>query len=76
MKTKTSITISEDVLHLIDEHVEGEKNRSAFIELAIRTYLEMVKRQKRDQADIAIINRNAERLNREAVDVLRYQAER
>jgi len=75
MKTKTSITISQDVLELVDEHVKGENNRSAFIELAIRTYLEVLERQKRDQNDLSIINQNAESLNREATDVLRYQTE-
>ena len=75
MKTKTSITISADVLQLIDKHVKGEGNRSAFIEVAIRAYLEMVERQQRDKNDLSVINRNATKLNREAVDVLRYQAE-
>jgi metal-responsive CopG/Arc/MetJ family transcriptional regulator len=75
MKTKTSITISEDILGQIDRHVKGEKNRSAFIELAVRTYLEMLERRKRDENDIAIINRNADKLNREATDVLSYQVE-
>ncbi len=75
MKTKTSITISKDILKLVDEQVKDEKSRSAFIETAIRTYLEVLKRQKRDQNDLSIINQNMENLNREAIDVLRYQTE-
>jgi len=75
MKTKTSITLSTDILVLIDEYVQGEKNRSAFIELAVRTYLEIVKRRKRDQRDLTTINRLSEKLNREASDVLKYQAD-
>ena len=75
MKTKTSITLSKDILSLIDEHVQGENNRSAFIELAVRTYLEIVKRGKRDQHDLATINRLSDKLNKEAADVLKYQSE-
>jgi metal-responsive CopG/Arc/MetJ family transcriptional regulator len=75
MKEKTSITLSKEVLDLIDDHVQGAKNRSAFIELAVRTYLEIIRRQKRDQRDLAIINRLSDKLNREASEVLSYQAE-
>jgi metal-responsive CopG/Arc/MetJ family transcriptional regulator len=75
MKTKTSITLSRDILGLIDEYVQGEKNRSAFIELAVRTYLEIVKRGKRDQHDLATINRLSDKLNKEAAEVLKYQME-
>jgi hypothetical protein len=60
---------------MIDQHVPGEKNRSAFIELAIRTYLKILMRKKRDQRDLSIINRLSEKLNREASEVLQYQAE-
>jgi len=75
MKTKTSVTLSEEVLKLIDKNAKGEKNRSAFIETAVRAYLEVVKRHKRDQEDLSIINRLAEKLNSEATDVLDYQVE-
>ena len=75
MKVKTSITLSKEILALIDEHVEGENNRSSFIELAVKTYLELLKRNKRDQQDLEIINRLSDKLNKEAMDVLRYQVE-
>lgn len=75
MKVKTSVTLSQEILTLIDQYVEGENNRSAFIELAVKTYLELIKRNKRDQNDLQIINRLSEKLNREAIDVLQYQAE-
>jgi metal-responsive CopG/Arc/MetJ family transcriptional regulator len=75
MKTKTSITLSRDILAQIDEYVQGEKNRSAFIELAVRTYMEIMKRKKRDQRDLTIINRLSDKLNQEASEVLKYQTE-
>ena len=75
MKIKTSITLSEEVLRAIDQ-ISGEScNRSAFIELAVKTYLEIIRRSKRDQNDLQIINRLSEKLNREAIDVLHFQAE-
>ncbi len=75
MKIKTSVSLSDGLLKLIDKTAKGEKNRSAFIETAVRAYLEVMKRHGRDQADLSIINRLAERLNSEARDVLGYQME-
>jgi metal-responsive CopG/Arc/MetJ family transcriptional regulator len=75
MKVKTSVSLSEEVIALIDQHADGERNRSAFIELAVRTYLEMIRRKMRDHDDVQTINRLSAKLNREAEDVLGYQAE-
>jgi len=75
MKVKTSITLSEETLSLLDRHVGGEASRSSFIELAVRTYLELLDRDERDQNDLDIINRLSDKLNEEASDVLRYQSE-
>ena len=75
MKIKTSITLSEEVLLEIDQ-IRGEsKNRSAFIEIAIRDFLKKRAKKIRDDRDLEILNRNSKRLNREAEDVLSYQVE-
>ena len=74
MKVKTSITLSKEVLSQIDRYTEGASNRSAFIELAVRTYLELVQRNKRDRRDLEIINRLSAKLNQEAKEVLQYRA--
>ena len=50
-----------------------DKNRSALLERAARAYLARLESDERDRRDIEIINRNADRLNREAADVLEYQ---
>jgi len=50
-----------------------DKNRSALLERAAVAYLAQLERDARDRRDIGIINRNAERLNREALDTLEYQ---
>lgn len=70
MKVKTSITLPRELLGRLDR---VDKNRSALLERAARAYLARLERQARDRRDIAIIDRNAERLNREAMATLECQ---
>jgi metal-responsive CopG/Arc/MetJ family transcriptional regulator len=70
VRVKTSITLPEELLGRLDRI---DKNRSALLERAARTYLAQLERQVRDGKDIEIIGRIAERLNREARDTLDYQ---
>jgi metal-responsive CopG/Arc/MetJ family transcriptional regulator len=73
MKVKTSITLSEDLLRAIDERA-GHKNRSGFIEATLRACMAQLARNEQKAGDVEIINRRADDLNREAEDVLAYQA--
>ncbi|MEK6577074.1 MAG: hypothetical protein AABZ05_05700, partial [Nitrospirota bacterium] len=57
----------------IDERSGQFKNRSDFVEAAIRAYIEHMIREEQNAKDLAIINRQADRLNKEAIDVLEYQ---
>lgn len=70
MRVKTSITLPEDLLLRLDE---VDKNRSALLERAAEAFLKDLARRERDARDLAILNKNAERLNREAADALDYQ---
>jgi len=70
VRVKTSITLPKELLGKLDR---VDKNRSALLERAARAYLLNLERQSRDRKDIEIINRVAERLNREAKDTLDYQ---
>jgi len=72
MKTKTSITLSQDVLAIVDQRSSG-KNRSEFIEAALWAYITQLARDEQNARDLDILNRNADRLNQEATDVLSYQ---
>jgi metal-responsive CopG/Arc/MetJ family transcriptional regulator len=72
MKTKTSITLSEDVLTVVDQRATG-KSRSEFIETALWSYIAQLTRNEQNARDLDILNRNADRLNQEAADVLTYQ---
>jgi hypothetical protein len=43
------------------------------LERAARAYLKRLAAEHRDSRDLEIINRNAERLDREAADTMQYQ---
>jgi metal-responsive CopG/Arc/MetJ family transcriptional regulator len=73
MKVKTSITLSQQVLQLIDKHSQDFRSRSEFMEQAARSLLASLARTEAERRDLEIINRNADRLNAEAKDVLAYQ---
>ena len=70
MRVKTSITLPRNLLARLDRI---DSNRSAVLERAAVAYLAQLERTARDRRDVEIINRNAERLNREARDTLEYQ---
>jgi metal-responsive CopG/Arc/MetJ family transcriptional regulator len=75
MKVKTSIMLSEDLLKTIDQFSTHYKNRSEFVEAAIRAFVAQIMRNTQNARDLEIINRHADRLNQEAEDVLTYQAD-
>jgi metal-responsive CopG/Arc/MetJ family transcriptional regulator len=70
MRVKTSVTLTQDLLERLDR---VDKNRSALLERAARSYLARLEKAGRDRRDLDIIDRNADRLNREAMDALEYQ---
>ena len=73
MKIKTSVTLSDTLLAAIGRHAGNDANRSEFIENAVRSYIAALVRKQQNLRDLAIINRRATRLNREAKEVLEYQ---
>ncbi len=75
MKRKTSVTLSESVLQQMDEVGVSFKNRSDFIEQALVFFMKDYLKTKREKQDLEILNRNAEKLNEEAMDVLSYQVD-
>ncbi len=75
MKIKTSVTLSNELVEAIDEYGQPYKNRSDFIEAAIWAFIKQIVRDQQNARDIEIINRNADRLNEEALDVLAYQVQ-
>lgn len=74
MKEKICITLSQEVLAGIDRLAGSKQSRSAVIERILRRLLRDNARANAQARDLERINRGVERLNREAADVLEYQA--
>ena len=75
MRTKTSVSLSEELLVEIDRLAGRDVNRSEFLEKAAWDRLALIKRRRREARDGRILQRRARALNREAEDVLGYQAD-
>lgn len=74
MRTKTSITMAEDLLKEVDRRaLASKRNRSDFLEMAVSEYLRQLERSEKDAQDVEIIENRHEHLNREAADCLEYQ---
>ncbi len=75
MKEKTSITLSKDLLAKVDRVAGSRQSRSAFIESVLRKYLQGRQLAKIHARDLDLLNQAADRLNKEAEEVLEYQAQ-
>jgi metal-responsive CopG/Arc/MetJ family transcriptional regulator len=75
MKVKTSITLSASTIEAVDELAGPGMARSRVIERAVLEFVERRRRQLREQKDLEILNRSADRLNREIEDVFAFQVE-
>lgn len=74
MRKKISLTISPQVLAEIDRSRSPDISRSTFVETILREYFKRKEREAINQRELELINANADYLNREVEDVLRYQA--
>ena len=75
MRTKTSVSLTEELLAEIDKIAGRDVNRSEFLEKAAWDRLALLKRKRREARDGRILQRSARALNSEAIDVLEYQAD-
>lgn len=73
MRIRTYISLPEELVRVMDRFSDSYKNRSDFIEAAVRAFAAQLARKQQNARDLEIINRRAERLNQEARDVLAYQ---
>lgn len=73
MKSKISITLTDQALRGIEAHVAEFKSRSDLVEAAVERFIALLERKRIEQRDVEIINRLADKLNAEAEDVLGYQ---
>jgi len=72
-KAKKSVSLSNTLLEELAA-ININKNISQLVETALVYYINELKKQKRKQRDIAIINANAKRFNKEAEENLEFQA--
>jgi metal-responsive CopG/Arc/MetJ family transcriptional regulator len=77
MKIKTKIPLTPELLDKINQLVEkkGHQTLSDLIEKLLRDFITANEQSEADMHDLQKINRLADRLNREAQDVLAYQVE-
>lgn len=73
MKIQTTISISDDLLKILDNMLNNSLTLSDVIEKALREYVQKNKQKNQDDQDLEILNKNADALNEEAIDVLQYQ---
>ncbi len=73
MRVRVSITLSEELREAVDTYAKQRKEtRSAFIEAALRALIKRQTWNEHSTRDLEIINEQADFLNREARDVLKY----
>lgn len=75
MKLKTSVTLSEDVLSGLKKVSRRGESRSETIERVLQEHLAGEAARQARAREIEQINRHADALNAEALDVLAYQGD-
>ncbi len=73
MKKKTSISVSAQLLKMIDS-LPNKPARSEVIEEALVLYFRSRKTIERDRSDMDILNSQSAHLNQEALDSLEFQS--
>ena len=73
MKTKTSLTLSEDLVATLDRLAGPKLSRSSFVEQILRDFVEGRAQARREAREVAAINRHAAELNAEMKDALSFQ---
>lgn len=73
MKSKTSLTLSEDLVASIDKLAGPKMSRSAYIEQILREFVDRRAQARKIARDVAAINRHAAQLNSEMSDALAFQ---
>jgi Arc/MetJ-type ribon-helix-helix transcriptional regulator len=75
MKVKTSVRLSKEAVAAIDRLAGKSKTRSEVVETAVRELAAAQARRERYCREVELIDRHSNELNREAEDVLAFQAE-
>jgi metal-responsive CopG/Arc/MetJ family transcriptional regulator len=73
MKTKTSLTLSGDLIARIDKLAGSKVSRSSYIEQILMDFVDGLAQARKDAREIAAINRHAAQLNAQMSDALSFQ---
>jgi metal-responsive CopG/Arc/MetJ family transcriptional regulator len=73
MKSKTSLTLSEDLVASIDKLAGAKMSRSAYIEQILREFVDRRAQARKSAREVAAINRHSAQLNSEMSDALTFQ---
>lgn len=73
MKLKRSVTLSEDLVKMVDRAGRKGEARSQILERLLREALTARARREVEDRDRKLLNRHADALNAEAGDALHYQ---
>ena len=71
-RVETTVSLPRDLLERANE-LNTDSEIADVLETALRDLVKRKTREERDKHEIEIINSNAEKLNKEALDVLEYQ---
>ncbi len=75
MKVRTSVTLPKDLLIEVDALAGKQNKRSKIVESALRDYLAKKNDRESNKRDIEIINKNADLINKQVEETLKFQAE-
>jgi len=77
MKIETTISLEPELVQALERILVtyGHNSLSELIEDVLRRFLAGERQKTYDSHELELINRNADRLNQEAADVLTYQIE-
>lgn len=75
MRKKTSVSLTEELLHEIGRVGGRGVNRSEFLEKAAWERIAVLRRRRRDARDRRILDAESKALTSEALDVLGYQGD-
>jgi len=75
MKRKTSVTLSEDIVKILDKTAKPDESRSEVIERLLRERLAALARQAADDRDRALIDQHAAKRNPDVLETLSHQGD-
>lgn len=74
-RIKTSVVLPKKLLVSVDKIKSKKQSRSKLIENLLNDFVTKEKRRELNKRDMKIINRNADKINEQALETLEYQVD-